>query len=182
MIFTTALAWPQDGSFHIKSINTSVVDKLGNKISSVSLVGAPDQTVDFSLQSDGLHIKSLQKPANVEHAFVFRIHMDSEIGFVSWDRARREDQPVIRPGFSSTLRWLSGSDNTKDTADDVNLERWVGAEGRWKPLNANGEPLPNTGTYTWNVPPVLESPLLLRITAAFEDGIEHIAQMPVHVG
>ena len=67
-----------------------------------------------------------------------------------------------------------------DTAEDINLERWVSAEGRWKSLSS--ALLPNTGVFIWDAPSALETPLLLRIQAAFEDGIEHVVQVPVHVG
>jgi hypothetical protein len=163
VLFATALAWSDDGSFHIKSINTTALERLGKKISSVALVGASDQKVDFSLQSDGLHITSLKKPASVQHAFVFRIHLDSNLGFVAWDRPRLEDQPAIRPGRNNTLRWLSGAD-AMDTAEDIKLERWVSAEGRWKSLSS--ALLPNTGVFIWDAPSALETPLLLRIQAA----------------
>jgi hypothetical protein len=56
-LFATAMAWSTDGSYVIKSWNSTIGD--GKRISAVSLVGS-EQKVSFKLQPDGMRKCSFQ--------------------------------------------------------------------------------------------------------------------------
>lgn len=69
-LFATAMAWSPSGRFVIKCLNSS--SEMGNRISSLSLLGGSSGQPAFKAQADGLHIGPVSKPGNVDHAFVFR--------------------------------------------------------------------------------------------------------------
>lgn len=158
----------------IKSLNST--SGFGKKVSAVALVGSDGQKVSYSVQPDGLHIAALTKPTNVEHAFVFRVHLDgSKMGFVAFDR---HDGPGIRRGHSNTLKWLSGSGGGGGGApakDEVVLELWSAERSAWQLIAVTED----DGVYEWQTPKDVAAPLLLRVRARHEDGIEHVVQLPL---
>ena len=167
-LFATAMAWSSDGSFVIKSFNST--KGAGKRITSLSLLGSTEK-VSFKLQPDGMHIAPLQKPQSPGPAYVFRAHLDdSAVGFLAWDR----NDPV-QAGKRNTLRWLSGAAAGDGSA--VAIERWTPAAG-WEAVE-DGARVPNSGSFVWAAPRELDAPPLLRVRALGrgEEGVEHIAQM-----
>ena len=78
---------------------------------------------------------------------------------------------VIRAGARNTLRWLSGGDGRGRVA----IERWCTRSAAWRlELEA-----PDSGSATWRAPARLDAPLLLRVRALGEAGVEHVTQMPL---
>lgn len=131
--------------------------------------------VPFQVKADGLHIGPVSKPSNVEHAFVFRIHLDgSQLGFLAFDRPDLQ-QPRVQAGENHTLRWLSGAPGV----GNVSLEKWSHAAGAWQSITRSGGCVPNTGSYLWRAPETVDLPLLLRLSALAEPTVEHVVQMPV---
>jgi hypothetical protein len=164
----------------IKALNSS--STYGKRVSSLALLGAPaGAQIPYRVLADGLHIGPVTKPAKVDHAFSFRLHLDgSVVGFVAFDRPDRE-QPTIRPGVRNTLRWLSGAGGD---GSEVAIESWAHNKGAWQPIGTDQRPegvssgIPNTGSYEWETPQDIVAPLLLRIRAVGESSeIEHVVQM-----
>lgn len=120
-----------------------------------------------------------------------RMHLDgSRTGFVAWDRPD-PTQPKILRGSRHVLRWLSGANpasvaavvaNAPAPAPAVAIEMWAhgdaqNPQGAWRAISSEAERLPDTGSYEWEVPLQLVAPLLLRVRALGEQGVEHVAQM-----
>ena len=169
-VFAAAMAW-SDSGFTIKSVNSTAGP--GRHVTAVSLVGS-SAPVKYTLAADGLHIAPMQKPAGLDHVFVFRLQMNgTKIGFISWDLLD-ESTPTIQPGASVTLRWRSGG--TSDT--NVAIDSWFAET--WHQVTTS---TPNTGVFLWDVPEAMGSgdsgPIILRIRSLDEIDIGHTAMFPL---
>lgn len=80
---------------------------------------------------------------------------------------------MIRRGERNTVRWLSGA-TTGGGRGAVAIEVWSHASATWRTIEAQA---PNTGEYEWATPVQLVAPLLMRVRAVGERGVEHVAQM-----
>ena len=61
-LFATALAWSADGSFVVKSVNTSSV---GAHVTNVSLLGSGDK-VAYHIDHEGLHVQPMARHVKVD--------------------------------------------------------------------------------------------------------------------
>ena len=168
-LFITAMAWSDDGTFVVHSVNSTT--GVGKHVSGVSLVGSTEK-VSYTVGADGLHIGPVSQPSSVKHAFVFRAHLDgSRVGFVTWDLLD-EQTPVIVPGAVCRLQWRSGG----SVDDRVSIDVWTGTV--WATVV---DRIPNTGRYAWRVPdPLLVSgEPVLRIRVVDEPNLSHVASFPL---
>ena len=103
---------------------------------------------------------------------MFRAHLDGSVtGFVAWDR-----QDPITPGKLHTLRWLTGA--TSAAQSFVAIEIWAAhtaTSGRWESIEG-GTRVPNTRKFNW-IPPMMDTPPLMRVRVLGELGVEHVSQM-----
>jgi len=168
-----AMAWSQDDSFFIESLNTTKGP--GKSISKVSLLGY-NGDVKFVVNATGLRILAMAKPAGLDHVFAFQIRTQgSKMGFITLDSVK---QGQIRPGSRATLTWWSGG----PPDSSVSIEIWTSAEG-WRQIASE---VPNTGSFDWSVPMDLiqvtgGGELITRIRSVEEHGIAHTTSFPVDV-
>lgn len=159
------MAWSQTGRFVVKTLNSSS----GHHVTGVTLLGSTD-TVNFTVEADGLHLGPVTKPTSVDNAFVFRLHMNgSAVGFVAWDLPD-DRTPMVVPGSVCHLRWQSGG----HADDHVAIDMWDGTT--WVAVDIG---LPNTGSFAWQVPMELPRGVpTLRISAVKEPWVQHVAAFP----
>jgi len=82
-VFALAMAWSPDGTFLIKSLNSTTGP--GANITKVTLLGS-DTDVKFKVTATGLMMGPMAKPDGLAHVFVFQIHTKgSKMGVVTWD-------------------------------------------------------------------------------------------------
>ena len=61
----------------------------------------------------------------------------------------------------------------------IAIEVWAHDVGAWRPVTNKARRLPYTGSFHWAIPSAIQTPLLLRVRAIGELGVEHVVQMSV---
>ena len=71
------------------------------------------------------------------------------------------------------------TDTVAEEEQSIAIEMWAHDVGAWRPVTNKARRLPNTGSFQWVTPSVIQTPLLLRVRAIGELGVEHVVQMSV---